>query len=451
MRFGILGLVFVTACANGGGRGGNADDDDDDVGGDGGGSSCTTCDGGGTTDSGGGTTDGGGGSIDAGGGGIDAPPGVCNGGLGPWTGHDNVLPSQDPPCGLQPNQVPQFVAIGFDDNAYSGLDGSNGTGGFSWATQMARARHNPDGSQVHISFYFTTIYMDQWQSESPTFVKRAWRTALTDGNEIGDHTINHSHGDQFSLEQWRTEMQGCINSLTKPFDPDEVNFSPDSSKGIGAAQSEIVGFRTPFLEYNDATLAAEQQLGFHYDCSIEDGFQEDQDGSNNLWPYTLDHGSPGHEVFVEWGSKPPINNHPGLWELPISPVIVPPDDKCAQYGVPSGLRARLQQRQSWFDVDSGKITGFDYNLWVSFSMTKAEFLATLKYTLDQRLAGNRAPMMFGAHTDYYSSKYTAVPNATLAERQAAIQEFLDYALSKPVVRVKPNKEILAWVRNPVPL
>jgi hypothetical protein len=376
---------------------------------------------------------------------------VCSGGLGAWTGHDNVAASQDPPCGLLPSQVPQFVSIGFDDNAYSGLEGSAGTGGVHWATEMLGARQNPDGSDVHASFYLTSIYMDQWQSESPTFVKRAWRAAMLDGNEIGNHTKGHLHGLAFSEDQWRTELEACIDSVTLPFDAAEVNFSPDPTKGIGAMASQIRGFRTPFLEYNDATLAVVKDLGFHYDCSIEDGYQDDHDGSNYMWPYTLDNGSPGHAVLVEWGQRDPIGDHPGLWELPDHPVIVPPDAACAQYGVPSGLRARLQARQSWFDVDSGKITGFDYNLWVSFSMTKAEFLATLKYTLDQRLAGNRAPFMFGAHTDYYSSKYTAVPNATLQERQDAIEEFLDYALSKQMVRVKSNQEILTWVRNPVPL
>jgi hypothetical protein len=107
--------------------------------------------------------------------------------------------------------------------------------------------------------------------------------------------------------------------------------------------------------------------------------------------------------------------------------------------------------QSWFDVGSGKITGFDFNLWVSFKMTKAEFLATMKYSLDQRLKGNRAPFLFGAHTDYYSSKYTAPPNATVAERQAAIEEFIDYAISKPEVRVTSAKQVLDWIRNPEPL
>ena len=32
------------------------------------------------------------------------------------------------------------------DNAYSGLEGSNGTGGVSWATSMTSSRTNSDGS-----------------------------------------------------------------------------------------------------------------------------------------------------------------------------------------------------------------------------------------------------------------------------------------------------------------
>jgi hypothetical protein len=381
----------------------------------------------------------------------DIPPGVCDGGLGPWTGNDNVAPSADPPCGLLPGQVPQFVSIGFDDNAYSGLEGTNGTGGMTWATDMIAERTNPDGSPARLTFYMTSTYIEIWNSESPTFLKRAWHTAMEDGNEIGNHTVGHLHGSGFSEGQWTTEIENCIESLTKPFDPNESNFSPDASKGIGASAEDIIGFRTPFLEYNDATLSVVKDLGFRYDCSIEDGYQYEQDGTNYLWPYTLDNGSPGHEILVKWGSKAPISPHPGLWELPDHPVIVPPDDRCEEYGVPPGLRAKLQSVQSWFDVEAGKITGFDYNLWVSFRMTKAEFLATLKYTLDLRLEGNRAPFMFGAHTDYYSSKYTAVPNASLAERQQAIEEFLDYALSKSEVRVESNANILAWVRNPVPL
>ena len=123
-----LAAVFLMLAACGASASPFGDDDDgDDVGGD---------DDGGDDD--GGDDDGG---DDAPGDDPDAsPPGVCTDGLGAWTGHDNVPASQSPPCGLSPGQVPQFVSIGFDDNAYSGLEGSAGTGGMSWATAMAAGR-----------------------------------------------------------------------------------------------------------------------------------------------------------------------------------------------------------------------------------------------------------------------------------------------------------------------
>ena len=136
-------------------------------------------------------------------------------------------------------------------------------------------------------------------------------------------------------------------------------------------------------------------------------------------------------------------------------VVVPPDAKCEAYGVEPGLRAKLKQRQTWFDVEGGLITGFDYNLWAStsvggFAMTKAEFVATLKYTLDQRLAGNRSPFLFGAHTDYYVASWNQNAAGTPSEtdRRAAIEEFLDYAKTKQEVEITTYKHVLEYVRNP---
>jgi hypothetical protein len=381
---------------------------------------------------------------------IDA--GQPTGGLGPWTGNDNVAPSQSPPFGIPVNQAPQFVILGWDDNAYSGLAGTNGTGGMSWAVEMVRPKRNADNSPVKFSFYYTSYYVSMWISESPTYVKRSWRAAKEDGHEVGNHTQSHATSASTTSAQWGTEMDTANQWLTKPWNPNEPNTDPDNNAGIGATLGEIYGFRTPFLDYNDATLQnVNSRSNFWYDTSIEEGFEYDQDGSNFFWPYTLNNGSPGHEVQVEWGSKQPITNHAGLWEIPVYTVIVPPDDRCAEYGIPTGFRSRMKAVQSWFDIESGKITGFDYNLWFSFKMTKAEFLATIKYTLDQRLRGNRAPFMFGTHTDYYSSKWTATVSASLAERQAAISEFIDYATSKSMVRVTTAKNTLDWIRNPTPL
>jgi peptidoglycan/xylan/chitin deacetylase (PgdA/CDA1 family) len=425
-------LLMSTACT---GSGGSSGDDGADDGGD---------------DGGDGGDDGGDGGDDGGDGGDGGDDGGGDG-LGPWDGNDNVAPSQDPPGGIAVRRAPLFVSFGWDDNGYSGLEGTAGTGGMSWATQVYASRKNKDNSPARATFYLTATYGSMWISESPTYVKRAWNKAYVDGHEIGNHTFAHADGAAFAKERWLQEMNDANARISKPFSASEPNTSPDDGVGVGVPADEVYGFRTPFLGYNDAMLQAVSSLDFWYDCSIEEGFEYDQDGTNFFWPYTLNSGSPGHDIQVEWGSKAPIGNYPGLWELPVYVVIVPPDSEAGKYGIPTGLRAKLKGVQSWFDVESGKITGFDYNLWVSFKMNKAEFLATMKYSLDQRLKGNRAPFLFGTHTDYYSSKYTAPPNATVAERQAAIEEFIDYAISKPEVRVTSAKAVLDWIRNPKPL
>jgi len=48
----------------------------------------------------------------------------------------NILPSKNPPGGLKPEEVPQFVCFGFDDNSYSGYPGSGGDGGMLWAINL---------------------------------------------------------------------------------------------------------------------------------------------------------------------------------------------------------------------------------------------------------------------------------------------------------------------------
>jgi hypothetical protein len=191
-------------------------------------------------------------------------------------------------------------------------------------------------------------------------------------------------------------------------------------------------------------------MGFLYDCSLEEGFQDDQDGTNFYFPYTLDEGSPGNKfTHLQNPEIEEIGNHEGLWEIPAYAVTVPPDELCEKYGIKKGLRKKCGQLQSYFNEANGKITGFDYNLWVEFQMTGDEFLATLKYTLDLRLEGNRAPFFFGGHSGIYALNYDSEPviKITEHERRRTIEKFLDYAQSKPEVRIVSPVKIIEWMRE----
>jgi hypothetical protein len=369
-----------------------------------------------------------------------------------------LQPSALPPAGLSPQQVPLFVCFGSDDNGYSGLPGSGAAGGMHFLTDLFAGRHNPagtgniatfDGTPAHYSFFVNTYYITPTEQgsayaarerEDPVWVRRGWKEAIEAGHEIGNHTHSHPHGREFTVAQWEDEMQRCTEILERPYTAEEV---PGSPSGLGVAARELLGFRTPFLEYADATLAAVQNQGFAYDCSLDEGLEDDQDGRNFVWPYRLDHGSPG---------SPAIGPHPGVWEIPVYVFIVPPNDACKRLGVAPGLRDALKARQGYFDTAAGKISGMDWNLWCEFAMTPAEFLATVKYTLELRLSGNRAPLTIGLHSELYSDRQTSGEcAATPAERRATLKRLVTSLHERDAVRIVSARELLGWLQHPVPL
>ena len=379
---------------------------------------------------------------------------------------DHCPPSSNPPAGLSPAQVPQFVTIGFDDNGYSGKDpaATPRPYGIAWASHAFASRTNPpgksnrttfDGCPCRCSYYFTSGYVDGvFTADPPDMVKRGWHEAVKiSGHEGGVHTHSHPHGRELSVDAWGAEIDLCVEWLLKPVPYSETDLSKSTrTLGAGLDAAKLVGFRAPYLQYNDNTFAAIAKRGFLYDCSIEEGWQHVLTPANQLWPYTLDEGSPGNKAHQAIDQAVPlVGSHCGLWEIPVHVVFVPPDELCEHYGVPRGLRASIALRDPSFDPSTGKITGLDWNCLVDCRMTKAEFLATLKYTFDCRYQGNRAPFAFGAHSDVYSDGYTFPPCITARERQEAVEEFLAYVLTKEDVRVVALEDIVHWMRDPKPL
>lgn len=367
----------------------------------------------------------------------------------------SFIPSQLPPEDIPIEKTPLFVTIGFDDNGHSGLVDPNKIEGITWADRFFSSLTNPqgngnsstfDGTAGSCTFYVTSRYFLNNEDEPNALVRKALHNAYKNGHEIGVHTQNHKEGGEFTKEQWIEEMTLCIDDLCKPFSEEDGDY------GIGISRAELPGFRTPFLDYNNNTFLAVKELGFRYDCTIEEGFQEDQDGTNFFWPYRLDAGSPGNTFTSEQGETPLIDPVKDVWEVPSYALIAPDDENCRKYGIEKGFRAKLEKLQpEYFSAKDGKITGLDYNCLVEFEMNKAEFLATLKYSFDLRVQGNRAPFPFGAHSDVYATGYDICPNITIEERREAIEEFFNYVLTYDFVRVVSVNKMIDWLENPVAL
>lgn len=315
--------------------------------------------------------------------------------------------SMAPPGGLVAEQVPMFVSIGFDDNG--------DPFGMKWAVDFFENLKNPndgnpgtfDGTPARVTFFNTTKYIDPNFTGWAPDVLYQWQRAEAQGHETGNHTQNHEHGREFTVEQWVTDIEKA-----------EVEFKKPMANG-GMGLTRTVGFRTPFLEFSQNTLVALKQLGFTYDCSIEDPW-DDQRANNRYypWPYTLDEGTPQNNIS-------PV---PGLWELPVTPLFAP---------------------------DGRKITGFDYNVWLT-ATNKNAYLDVLKHSLDIRMEGNRYPFLVGAHAAYYSDYWNPEHPVSTRDRQLAIEEFIQYAQGltvngKKVVRIVPFIKVIEWMRNPVPL
>lgn len=328
----------------------------------------------------------------------------------------DLMPASDrPPGGLAVSQVPQFVLLGFDDNPQ--------TEPMTWFVDYMKDKRSADGTPVRAIFFSNGRY---WNDRTLIAIHHR---AHNEGHEIANHTQNHEQGGAFTVAKWRSEMAAC-----------EATFD---ETGIPAAG--VIGFRTPFLAYNANTFEALVREGQVYDSSIEEGAQDGQDGTNFLWPYTLDHGSPGNAAAYPEGSPKRVASHPGLWEIPIHVFMIPSDEECAAHGVKPGLRARIGAAlKISYGGHSGepaeKITGLDWNVLEAAKCDGPEFLAILKHTLDLRLAGNRAPFMVGGHTALYP--------ANKPDRRKAMEDFIAYALTKPEVRFVTGKQLLEWLRAP---
>ncbi|MDG5813666.1 polysaccharide deacetylase family protein [Chitinispirillales bacterium ANBcel5] len=336
-------------------------------------------------------------------------------------------PSTNPPGGLQAGEVPQFVVIGFDDNTSAE--------GMEWIVDFLATKTNPEGSGNEGTFdgtpVLSTFYCISSIVESRPNLPSQLRRAVEFGHSIGNHSHTHTFfGDSLvtmGYDTWVREIDTCTQVL---------------SRLLGIDPSEIYGFRAPHLRFNDTTFRVLSDLGFLYDCSIREGFQVDQDGTNNFWPYTMEDGSPGWETIIGSSPERSIGSYPDLWQVPIYAYTVPTcPEISATYGIDPYLHERI----------GTKINGGDYGMWFRDSLTPNDILGLMKYNLDLRLQNNRAPLTFLAHTQYYTQAYADMLPFSLDSMRGVIENFIEYALAQPEVRIVTSKDLIDWCKDPVPL
>ncbi|KAF8899375.1 hypothetical protein BD779DRAFT_1607831 [Infundibulicybe gibba] len=162
--------------------------------------------------------------------------------------------STNPPGGLKPEDVPQFIVFTADDAVQSyTLDAIN---------QFLAQRKNPNGCQPKMTYFTSLSY-----------------TNYTLVTEINGNLI-------------------ALNALA------------------GIPMTAMKGFRAPFLNYTADTLKLLYKSRFTYDSSATAAVPVTDPDTDAYWPYTLDNGMANNCLTVP-GTCQGEPKLPGLWEIPM--------------------------------------------------------------------------------------------------------------------------------------
>ncbi len=420
--------------------------------------------------------------------------GSNSGGGGNLSLENNLFPSPMPPGNLAPKDAPQIIVFGWDDCMFTGDHASDlakgSDNGMNFIEQTFGPMTNPDGSDVHVSFYENGAYLPNsevggpWGSETNLTVA-AGRALIAQGFELGNHTFDHLEinatwgkiPDAFhkgSLGGW-TDRAGTLMDKATWMTP-VISFNDEFLKQSYGV-SEIFGFRAPRLEINDAGLQALVESGYLYDVNMEEGNQWEyvtaavKPGTDAkgfkwvVWPHTLDNGSPGVWQSQDFGEKDYLKEFPtGLWESPVYMLYVP--DNGLQETIATRMKLEItSENTDWVGEKVREMTAFDFNTFLYARLTKDEWVEIMKYNFLLRYNGNRAPLTFGAHPAEFSWRYDnevilkqagnedfrdVLKYNTYQDRKDAVVEFIQWVKTNYPndVYFMSNKELIDYMQEP---
>lgn len=104
------------------------------------------------------------------------------------------------------------------------------------------------------------------REEARTRLNHVWE-AHGEGHEIASHTCGHFDGADWSVADWKAEMESFRSILSNAWKANDAEKGePEGWRQF--VEEEIRGFRAPYLSVPDTLFAAERQQGFLYDASI---------------------------------------------------------------------------------------------------------------------------------------------------------------------------------------
>jgi hypothetical protein len=200
------------------------------------------------------------------------------------------------------------------------------------------------------------------------------------------------------------------------------------------------------------------KIGFLYDCSINAVLPV----GNANFPYTLDimDGQPASTVppvgnvppdnQTGWwatgtGTFPagnPIREHKGLWVIPASLLEIDPVDR---------VDIEAQGADSEILNSDWAVAGLDWNLWNQAKANEQQSVRAYINTIKKTLAGNRAPLHFGFHSQFYfeiGEDYEYKYKLPIDARQRIFEEFVRQASQLPDVFFVTGDMVIAWMQNP---
>jgi len=103
----------------------------------------------------------------------------------------------------------------------------------------------------------------------------------------------------------------------------------------------------PRLETDAGEFFALKDLGYEYDCGLEEGLKKTWTARISLWPYTTDNGSVNAFTQKSNGEHCVSGFHAsGVWAIPVNCVIVP-------QALRPGIYSKYRQ------ISAGRLTGLD--------------------------------------------------------------------------------------------